>query len=356
MVLTAIFYRDMEYFLSPEEKLTGEIISRLISRWETKQPESKLLGSNHLIPGEEKEVLKLLREEVGKEIISWMVPRQKKDFRLGLYLLNQLAACFPSLALKLAVHFYLFSRILILAGYKKEEFLSWLSGPESNSSFDFSWGSHLFLPPGFIFESLFSSDILPVKKYFLERKTSPRFLIFPLIEAKAVLVPEFKNQTAAEVKNINYFLLNKDHWHLLNPPAAPGIFPLRPLIAEIGKANSIHLELPVFSIEKALAKNLLADFFAILTGCFCGWSQAVWRDFIYLRPDGIKSSQLEKEASVVLAENQKIKYYLSRLLTISSSDYPYQVARLSRQGLKLASRAWAFYRQIHRPIKPAKRR
>ncbi|MCI4445269.1 MAG: hypothetical protein JHC32_04505 [Candidatus Aminicenantes bacterium] len=355
-----IFSKAMDYFLTSEEKEIKEIIRELFPEWKESGEKDPEPGNRRPSVEEEKKILRSWQENF-PDILSGKKDRQgRRSLPRGFYFLNELAMIFPELSLKIAVHYYLFSQLLKLAEKPNEAIRQKLSASKINGEIQLNWGNHIFISPFFRINFNWGQFNFPEISQKSGKLSSLRLLVFPIAEAENVLMPEIEDMTRSKQKTINYFLLDKNILEICTLSRNEDLFPLRPLTLKIKEADYWLKKSADFSLKMREVKPIMADFYLILTACFCGWCQSLWPNFIKAKRAGFKSSSVEVRLSILVTELEKLKWQLRRWLAISSfsasPDYFEQVEKFSRQGLKLASGAWALYKQLKRQINPSGRR
>lgn len=354
--------KPMDYFLSPEIREIRARIKQVSDELRNQLSdisEHSALSFSPSVKDEKKLLAELKRLGLNPFCLTKDFSNGKDSSR-ALWAVEQLACHFPSLALKIVVHNYLFVRISGLAKKQDKNFpqTSGAKPPElAKAAFP---GNHVFLSP--LIRHQLSSCLtksLTIKDSNWKLFTT-QVLSFPFPEAEYLMVPAINRNNCQNEDRIDYFLIKKEDLQPIDLWPKEGLFPLRPIRLTIKKPATLIQGSAFLTLEQPVFQKILADFSLALTACFSGWTRACWLNFAVHKPFSPGMVKLESELSVLVTELEKLRFYLYRLSIISSKigliDFLTEVEKLSQKGLTLASRAWKFNRIIEHIFKSVCRR
>ncbi len=253
-----------------------------------------------------------------------------------IWVVEELAACRPKAALRLAVETGLINPVL------KEERCGEV--PEKPSPVG-SAGPGLDLR----FNHLFLAPPLSLSLRMLGRLAQNPVdrLLFPVFSCGPVdkfLVPVPDGYSASgEIRSLAYFLFQGNNEHLQDNGKETEIFPFRPLM--ISPAELAPGRLPVFMVEFAEFRKRLITYFILLSACFSGWTRAGLQRLIGKKSSLAGISRADAEICHLATEVGRFQFalfHLSRKRKLQTEVETRKVEKICLKGLHLASRAWRF--------------
>ncbi|MDI6844786.1 MAG: hypothetical protein QME28_01480 [Candidatus Saccharicenans sp.] len=259
-----------------------------------------------------------------------------KLFKL-IWLVEELAACRPTAALRLTVETGLINPAL------KEERsgaspvkLSPVRSDDPGLDLRFN---HLFLAPPL---SLSLRMLRRLAQNPVDRVLFPVFSCGPADKFLVPLGVEFS--ASGEIRSLAYFLFQGKDEHLQDNGKEMEIFPFRPLMIRPVELDSGRG--PVFVVEFAEFRKRLITYFILLSACFSGWTRAGLQRLISKKSGLAGISRADAEICYLATEVGRLQFalfHLSRKRKLQTEVETRKVEKICLKGLHLASRAWRFH-------------
>lgn len=262
-------------------------------------------------------------------------PAGSKLFKL-IWLVEELAACRPEAALRLAVEICLVNPVL-----KEERGRAASEKPSPEGSVDSGLDlrfNHLFLAPPL------SLSLRMLGRLAQNPVDSVLFPVFSCSPVDKFLIPvPDKFSFSGEIRNLAYFLFQGKDAHLQDIGKETEIFPFRPLMISPAELDSGRV--PVFVVEFAEFRKRLITYFILLAACFSGWTRAGLQRLISKKSGLAGISRADAEICHLATEVGRLQFalfHLSRKRKLQTEVETRKVEKICLKGLHLASRAWRF--------------
>jgi len=260
-----------------------------------------------------------------------------------LWLLEELAAGFPEVALRAVVWWALIIPVLKESGRDQnlpERRGHWLPGQEPSSSYN-----HIFLPPP-------PGRALKILKAGLARMTGREnclpgdFLVFNLPPGKRVLVPVSLPAESRSEPRVAYFLVEGKSLSPGPRPVGKRYFPFKPSICRGGgKEVSFQPGEPIVTLTMDWFRTRLQAYCLLLIPVFSGWARLGWQGLVLRKRNLSMQPDLEAEISFLATEIGRLQLgllHLGQSRSLAGDLYSRKVEKLCLKGLHLASRAWKY--------------